>query len=33
MNCTELILNEELSGYTLTYLATHGSDDQIPSNE
>lgn len=27
---TELVLNEELSGYTMTYIATHGSDDQIP---
>ena len=26
---TELVLNEELSGYTLTYLATHGNDDKI----
>lgn len=25
---TELILNEELSGYTLTYVATHGGDDR-----
>lgn len=29
--CTETILNEELSGYSLQYLAIHGSDDQIPS--
>lgn len=26
----QLILNEELSGYTLLFLATHGSDDYIP---
>jgi hypothetical protein len=30
MGCNELILNEELSGYSLTYLAVHGSDDIIP---
>ena len=28
--CNELILSEDLSGYTLTYKAIHGSDDQIP---
>jgi hypothetical protein len=27
---TELLLNDFLSGYTLSYLATHGSDDTIP---
>ena len=26
----QLILSEDLSGYTLTYQATHGSDDRIP---
>lgn len=31
--CNELILNEDLSGYTLTYRAVHGSDDIIPSEE
>jgi hypothetical protein len=31
--CNELILNEDLSGYTLMYRAIHGSDDQIPSKE
>ena len=30
MGCNELILNEELSGYTLMYQATHGNDDTIP---
>jgi hypothetical protein len=33
MGCNELILNEELSGYTLSYWATHGSDDEIPSED
>ena len=33
MGCNELILNEELSGYTLSYWATHGSDDQIPAED
>lgn len=28
--CNELILSEDLSGYTLMYKAIHGSDDQIP---
>ena len=33
MGCNELILNPELSGYTLSYWAVHGSDDQIESPE
>lgn len=33
LGCNELILNEDLSGYSLTYAAVHGSDDQIPSSE
>ena len=33
LSCNELILNEELSGYTLSYWATHGSDDQIPNEK
>ena len=28
--CSELILSENLSGYTLMYKTIHGSDDQIP---
>ena len=28
--CNELILSENLSGYTLMYKTIHGSDDQIP---
>jgi hypothetical protein len=31
--CSQLILSEDLSGYTLTYRAVHGTDDQIPSKE
>lgn len=27
LSCNELLLDENLSGYTLTYLATHGGDD------
>ena len=27
--CTEQVYSNELSGYTLTYIATHGSDDLI----
>lgn len=27
--CSELVLDEVLSGYTLTYRAVHGSDDKI----
>ena len=29
IGCSELILNENLSGYTLMYRAIHGSDDKI----
>lgn len=29
IGCSELILNEDLSGYTLSYRAIHGSDDKI----
>jgi hypothetical protein len=31
--CNELILDENLSGYTLIYRAVHGSDDKIPGVE
>lgn len=31
--CTEFLLDETLSGYTLTYRAVHGSDDRIPGEE
>ncbi len=30
--CNELILDETLSGYTLSYLAIHGTDDVLPSS-
>lgn len=33
MGCKELLLGPELSGYSLTYRAVHGSDDIIPSGE
>ena len=33
MGCKELVLDEALSGYCLTYLATHGSDDLIEPEE
>ncbi|MCD8210471.1 MAG: hypothetical protein LUC37_02875 [Prevotella sp.] len=31
--CNELVLDENLSGYTLMYHAVHGSDDQIPERD
>jgi hypothetical protein len=33
MGCNELVLDEVLSGYTLSYRAIHGSDDKIPGEE
>ena len=33
LGCNQLVLNEDLSGYTLSYKAVHGSDDQIPLEE
>jgi len=30
--CNELVLDETLSGYTLTYAAIHGTDDVLPSS-
>lgn len=30
--CNELVLDETLSGYTLTYYAIHGTDDVLPSS-
>lgn len=30
--CNELVLDETLSGYTLTYSAIHGTDDVLPSS-
>ena len=31
MGCKQLLLNQELGGYSLNYIATHGSDDIIPA--
>lgn len=33
MGCNQLVLNEELSGYTLMYKAVHGNDDKIPQED
>ena len=33
ISCSEIVLDEVLSGYTLSYRAVHGSDDQIEDNE
>lgn len=33
VSCNETVLDETLSGYCLTYLATHGSDDIIEPEE
>ena len=33
IGCKELILNEELGGYTLMYHAIHGNDDNLPPEE
>lgn len=33
LGCSELVLDENLSGYTLMYSAVHGSDDEIPNKE
>lgn len=33
LGCNQLILDENLSGYSLSYRAIHGSDDQIPGAE
>lgn len=33
MGCNQLILNENLSGYTLMYRAVHGNDDKIEVEE
>ena len=30
---TQLILNEDLSGYSLNYRAVHGNDDRVPSTQ
>lgn len=33
IGCNQIILNEELSGYTLSYRAVHGTDDRLPAEE
>lgn len=30
LGCKQIVVNEDLSGYTLSYRAIHGSDDIIP---
>ena len=30
LNCVQFKFNEELMGYSLTYIATHGNDDNLP---
>lgn len=33
MGCNEVVLDEQLAGYSLMYSAVHGSDDKIPPQE
>lgn len=33
IGCNQLVLDEELSGYTLMYRAVHGNDDKIEAGE
>jgi hypothetical protein len=33
LTCDRLVLDENLSGYSLSYVATHGNDDTIPPEE
>lgn len=33
LGCNELVLNEDLAGYTLSYRAVHGNDDRLPGTE
>ena len=33
IGCNQITLNEELSGYTLSYRAVHGTDDRFPTEE
>lgn len=33
LGCSELVLNEDLAGYTLIYRAVHGNDDKLPNEE
>lgn len=33
LGASQLVLNQDLSGYTLTYRAVHGNDDRLPPQE
>lgn len=33
LGCNELILNEDLAGYSLVYRAVHGNDDRLPPQD
>lgn len=33
IGCSQIILNDTLSGYTLTYRAVHGNDDNLAAEE
>lgn len=33
LGCSQLILNQDLSGYTISYKAVHGNDDKLPPRE
>lgn len=33
LSCNQLILDESLTGYTLTYIATHGTDDILKDGQ
>ena len=33
LGCNELILNEDLAGYSLSYRAIHGNDDRLPPRD
>lgn len=33
MNCDQLILSEDLSGYSISFRAVHGNDDNLPGED
>lgn len=33
LGASQLVLNQDLSGYTLTYRAVHGNDDRLPPQD
>lgn len=33
LGCNEIVLNEDLGGYTLSYRAVHGNDDKLPRED